>query len=266
MYEALPMSSSAVTPSWREIVWPKEHGSWSLALEPVALGLLVAPSWGGVALAVAVIAAFFSRRPLRTAVTDARAERRTAARRALDACGVVALVGGIAAIVTAGIAWSLWLLPTVLGGAVFLFFDLQKAGRESYAEVAGAAAFSWLPAAFAAAAGWPGAAAVALGLVMLARAVPTVLTVRSALRARKTGTHSAGLPVVAAILAVVVVAAFARAGLMPRTALGFVGLFAVRAVAWLVFPRTRLRASTIGMLEAALGVAFVLALAATWSR
>ena len=36
--------------------WPKEHGSWSLALEPVALGLLVAPSPAGLALATAALA------------------------------------------------------------------------------------------------------------------------------------------------------------------------------------------------------------------
>ena len=47
---------------WREVVkltLPKEHGSWSLALEPVAFGLLVAPSAAGAALALAAGLGFF---------------------------------------------------------------------------------------------------------------------------------------------------------------------------------------------------------------
>ena len=45
------------------LMLPKEHGSWSLALEPVALGLLVAPSAAGAALAAAAVSGFFLRRP-----------------------------------------------------------------------------------------------------------------------------------------------------------------------------------------------------------
>src|SRR6516162_7239992 len=58
-----------------QLVLPKEHGSWSLALEPVALGLFVAPSAGGGALAVAAMAGFLMRRPLKLGVaakTDPR--------------------------------------------------------------------------------------------------------------------------------------------------------------------------------------------------
>ncbi len=36
-----------------QLTLPKEHGSWSLALEPVAFGLLVAPSAAGAALTLA---------------------------------------------------------------------------------------------------------------------------------------------------------------------------------------------------------------------
>ena len=54
--------------SWRaaaQLTLPKEHGSWSLALEPVAFGLLVAPSAAGAALALAAVSGFFLRRPLK---------------------------------------------------------------------------------------------------------------------------------------------------------------------------------------------------------
>jgi hypothetical protein len=48
-----------------KLILPKEHGSWSLALEPLALGLLAAPSLAGGPLAIAAIAGFFLRRPLK---------------------------------------------------------------------------------------------------------------------------------------------------------------------------------------------------------
>ena len=57
--------------SWRaaaQLTLPKEHGSWSLALEPVAFGLLVAPSAAGAALALAAVSGFFLRRPLKFAL------------------------------------------------------------------------------------------------------------------------------------------------------------------------------------------------------
>src|SRR5690349_19690118 len=92
--------SFAPARTWREFVQPKEHGSWSLALEPLALGLLVAPSLPGTLFSLAVIAAFFARRPLRIAFVDAHSERRAAAQSPLLLCGffATALTGGAVAL------------------------------------------------------------------------------------------------------------------------------------------------------------------------
>src|SRR3974377_1668220 len=48
-----------------KLILPREHGSWSLALEPVAFGMLAAPSTPGLALAAAAISGLFLRRPLK---------------------------------------------------------------------------------------------------------------------------------------------------------------------------------------------------------
>src|SRR5438067_8458307 len=42
---------------WRAVVIPSEHGGWGLTLEPALLGLLVAPSIAGGALAIAAFLA-----------------------------------------------------------------------------------------------------------------------------------------------------------------------------------------------------------------
>lgn len=264
MENVISSTSSKALPRWRDLVMPKEHGSWSLALEPVALGLLAAPSLGGAALAVSVVAAFFARRPLRTGLLESQPEKRRAARGAAVGCGTIALVGWFGAIYSAGPGWWPWLVPTAIAGAFFLHFDLQLSGRDQSAEIAGATAFAWLPAVFAILAGWKAPAAAALGAVMLARAVPTVLTVRTWLRGRKTGVSRPFVPLVLVVAAVVGGAMLARAGLSPWPPVIFLALFAARSFVLLVSPRPAVRASTMGMIEAGLGILFVLATAVAW--
>ena len=47
MENALPWFRPLSIARWRELVWPKEHGSWSLAGEPLALALVAAPTTAG---------------------------------------------------------------------------------------------------------------------------------------------------------------------------------------------------------------------------
>lgn len=256
-------SASRNRAGWRELVLPKEHGSWSLALEPLVLGLLVAPSWPGTLLALSVAAAFFARRPLKFVLLDSRAERRAAARGPLVTCMVAATAFFSGALFLGGTAWLFWLLPAAGAGVVFLGFDLRQAGREGAAEVAGAAAFALMPAAIATLAGRP-AAALALALVMTGRAVPTVMLVRANLRAAKTGVRRDAPALIAAGVALAVGMWLAQEGLAPRSAAGLLALLAIRAVALLLFPRPVLRARTLGIVEAVLGAVFVFLLGAMW--
>lgn len=246
---------------WWNVIRPREHGSWSLAFEPVVLGLIAAPSVGGASLAVAVVAAFFARRPLRLAI---RAEERAAAVGPLVALGGAALVAFVGSVWWGGTEWLWWLLPTTAAGTVFLYFDLQAAGREGVAEVAGAGAFAIVPAAMAGAAGWKFAAAGALAVVMLGRAVPTVLTVRACLRAAKTGQRQPGAALVTSVVALVAGVALMRGGLAPRAAAGLLALLALRTGALLVWPRPVWRARTLGMIETVLGIALVLGAGLAW--
>lgn len=83
----------ALLASFRSLVLPREHGSWSLALEPLALGLLVAPTRAGAWLALAGAAAFLSRRPLKLALTTPATDpRRPTALRWTALLTAVALV------------------------------------------------------------------------------------------------------------------------------------------------------------------------------
>ena len=249
---------------WRDVLWPREHGSWSLALEPLAFGLIAASSAGGFALAGVVTAAFFARRPLRWLKPELRDERTLVAGMAMGGCGVIMAAGLGAITVRHGVAWLPWLAPSLVGGAVFLAYDLRGLGRELVPEVAGAAAFAAVPAALATLAGWTPGAAASLGLIMMGRAVPTVLCVRAVLREQKTGEPDRASALVAVVLAFVGSFALQAASLAPLTAVVALALLAGRAGWLLVYPRPALRARTLGLSEAMLGLAFVVVVGMAW--
>jgi hypothetical protein len=251
---------------WREglkLVLPKEHGSWFLALEPVALGLLVTPTAAGAALAVAAVSGFFLRRPLKIFSREQDGERLKTARASVFVLILIAAIGLLLAAKMGGVD-KLWpLLPAALAGLVFVWCDSRNEAREGAAEVAGAVAFGLLPAAFGALAGWSVPASLALAAFMLVRSVPTVLTVRTNLRIKKGQTVSILPALLAAVVGLALGAWLVSLRLAPWTAVFFAVVFAARTV-WLLCWRPRLTPKTIGMAEATLGGLMILTLAGTW--
>jgi hypothetical protein len=155
------------------------------------------------------------------------------------------------------------LVPAALASAVFAWCDGRNEAREGAAEVAGAVAFSILPAAFGALAGWSVAGSLALATMMLVRSVPTVLTVRTSLRIRKGHAFSIAPALVTAGGGIFLTAWLAPFRLMPWTAVVFALVFAART-AWLLLWRPRLSPRAVGITEAVLGVLMVSILSLTW--
>ena len=252
--------------SWRaaaQLTLPKEHGSWSLALEPVAFGLLMAPSATGAALALAAVSGFFLRRPLKLLMAGKHDSRQPIA---LICATILALLGlsGLWLAAKFGAVGGWWpLLPAALAGAVFAWCDGRNGAHEGAAELAGAVAFALLPAAFGALAGWSLVASLALAAMMLVRSVPTVLTVRASIRIRKGRTYVITPALLTTGAGIFLVAWLVSLRLAPWLALEFALLLAARTV-WLLLWRPQLAARTVGITEAALGVLLVLSLALTW--
>ncbi len=57
---------------WKTVALPAEHGGGSFLAEPAILGLALAPSAAGACLALAALAGFLARHPLRLALIDRR--------------------------------------------------------------------------------------------------------------------------------------------------------------------------------------------------
>jgi hypothetical protein len=255
-------ASSRVADAVR-LMLPKEHGSWSLALEPVALGLLVAPSAAGAALAAAAVSGFFLRRPWKL-MSGAKHDPRQPL--AVACVGILALtaLAGLWLAIRLGAPGGWWpLLPAALAGGVFAWCDGRNAAREGMAELAGTVAFGILPAAFYALTGGSLAGALALAGVMLVRSVPTILTVRTSLRIRKGRAFSTAPAVVAVGAGVLLCGWLVALRLAPWMALVFAVALAARTV-WLLRWQPRLTAKTLGVIELILGVLMVLLLTLTW--
>ena len=157
---------------WRSVAIPSEHGGWGLTLEPVVLGLLVAPSLAGLALGVAAFTAFLLRTPAKLIAVDVRRGRwldRTrlaAARRDRrdGPPGVRCRGGGRARRVGRG--WCPWSLR-LRSIAVEFSFDIRSRGRRLIPELCGAVGISAVAASIVIAAGRSGG--LAAGRVARAR-------------------------------------------------------------------------------------------------
>lgn len=198
-------------PRLRSVALPAEHGGWSLTLEPVLLGLLVAPGIAGVALGVAALMAFLARTPLKLALVDRRRGRwlpRSALASRVAATEIVVLLAAVAvALATADdpFWWPLALAAPLFG--VELWYDSRSRGRRFVPEMAGAIGMGALAAAIALAGGEPDGIAVALWVALGARSTGAIPFVRVQLRRAKQQAHEVWWSDVAQVLAVVVAVA-----------------------------------------------------------
>ena len=249
-FDRTPAHHSRAT---RSVFLPKEHGSWSLALEPIIFGLLIVPSQAGIALALSAAAAFFIRRPMKaTLKTQDRASIL-----ALATLSAAALFGFTQAVLLGGIA-PLWpLLPAIPMGALYLYWDRENEGRAAAAELIGSGLFALVPAVMATLAGHDAIVALSLTALMLTRSAPTILTVRTWLRRRKGQSASRFSAVAATVLALATITLLTQSGHTPVIAHALVLLSCLRLT--LLFARTPdWSAKRIGMGEAAFGAIYIL--------
>jgi hypothetical protein len=233
-------------------------------LEPIVLGLAVAPSQAGLSLGLAAIAGFLLRHPVKLALADRRRRvrySRTAwAERFAVLYGAVAAGAMVLAVGTAGAAAG-----TVLGMAVVLVliqfrYDLRHQQRQLVPEIAGAAALSMMAPAIALAGGWASAPAVALWLVLMARAAPAILYVRARLRQMRGVRAPIAPPLLAHVGGLAIVGGLTAARLVPWTGTVALAVLLARAVHGLVWAGVPARAAVVGIQELVYGVLLIVLL------
>lgn len=256
----------------KTVALPLEHGGWAFLLEPVVLGLLLAPSAGGAYIAAASVAVFLARNPFKLAVTDLR-RRRSLPRTPLATCFAICYVA-VATVFFIGALLSSsnqFVIPLAIAAPLTglqFFYDTRSQSRALVAELAGAVSTGAIAVAIALAGGWDTAPAFGLWAVIVARAVPSILYVRARLRLLREKRASIS-PVVAAHLAALV-AVFLLAAAKFVSLLAVFALFALfcRAAWGLLLKKQPVPAKRIGFQEIGFGamtiVAIVLGRAIGW--
>jgi len=226
------------TPSLlRSVALPAEHGGWGFTLEPILLGLALAPSAAGLGVGIMGLFAFLAHHPVKLALADLRRGHRYP--RTLLAVRVGLFYAALAAL---GLALALatakkpFLLPLLLGlPMAFLKVGLDAAGRgrSFLGEMAGALGAATLaPAAVLAGGGSP---EWALGSWLLL-ALRSLVSIRYAL--------SLVSMAATAFLGSVLALALALSGLVPW--LGAAAIWALSVYALVMLQRPPVPAKKVG--------------------
>jgi hypothetical protein len=247
----------------RAVALPAEHGGWGLTAEPVLLGLLIAPSWAGLALGAAAMTAFVARTPIKIGLGDLRRGRR------LDRTRVALVIGAVELVLLAALAATAVLLadqpfwmPLVLAGPLLILelaYDIRSRGRRLVPELAGSIGVASVAAMIVLAAGHDLVPAIGVWAVLAARAVTSIPYVRDQIRHLHGRPTSTAGPLVADLLAVLLAAAAAVA--VPELLGGAAAIVAVVAAQRLSALRPAPSAVVVGVRQTVLGVAVVLV---TW--
>jgi hypothetical protein len=245
--------------AWRAVAVPSEHGGWGLTVEPVLLGLLVAPSMAGAALAAGAFVAFVVRTPLKLVLVDRwRGRWLPRTRLASAIAGIeLAVLGALAVVAGLAAGWA-WIVPVAVAGplvAVELWFDMRSRGRRLVPELAGAIGIGSAAAAIAVAAGEPATLAVGLWLVIAARAVASVPFVRVQIDRLRHGQAKTTVSDWAQLAGVALAAAAVAVDVQLAAGAAAIAALAVGQFAWV--RRTPIPAKRLGLRQLVLGLAVV---------
>lgn len=254
------MANNTSVGRWKSVALPTEHGGWGFLIEPMLLGMLVAPSWAGLCICLSALGIFLIHQPLRIATKDRLRGRhftRTAyAERFAAAYGAIALGGFGLAVLTAQTPFWIPLLLAVPMAGVQLLYETRNRGRELLPEIFGAVALGATAPAIVLAAGCSSQLALLVWLLVILRIVPSIVYVR----VRLSALHGHPLPQQAALIphliAVIVVGiAWVNGLVMWSTSLA-ISILLLRAI--LGVRRSDEPARKIGFQELGYGIVYVI--------
>ncbi len=244
----------------RSIALPTEHGGWGFTLEPILLGLLVAPSASAWEISAAALGIFLARRPVKILSTDL-VRRRWLPRSTVALIfaliyGGFALAGAVGAFLTADGPFWIPVLVAVPFALLALRADAHSKNRALVAELSGSIAMGATVGAITIAGGWDLAPAFGLWLVLAARDIAAIALVRG--QVRRLHDKPAATKTIYAIQAasIGVVAIAAAAGVVPWLGVAAVGV--VGLVAVISLTREPAQARVIGWTQMGVGVAVAL--------
>ncbi|WP_116995821.1 YwiC-like family protein [Desertimonas flava] len=243
----------------RAVAMPTEHGGWSLTLEPVVLGLLVAWSWPGLAIGAAAMLAFLARTPLKLVLVDRWRGRwlpRTSVAARVATVQILALAA-LVVLATFDADSRFWwpLLAAAPLVTIELWFDMRSRSRRLLPELAGTVGIGSVAAMIALADGADATLALGLWAVVAARASAAIPYARTQVFRARHRPHRLWHSDLAQIVAVAAVAVAWLPGAAPiasLVAIAAVATFNIGAVR--AAPRP---AKIVGLQQMLFGIAVI---------
>ncbi len=240
---------------------PAEHGGWGFVFEPLLLGHLVASSRVGWWLVLIALGTFLMRQPLKITLMDLRRgrwyRRTNLALRFVGIYALIALVGLIGIFISHDFRVLIPLGVALPFMVVQLVYDVRSDSRALLPELAGAGALGGYATAIALAGGWAASMALALWIIVVARAIPSILYVRARLLLEK-GKPASGVPaMIAHGAALIVLIILTIAGFSPWLVVAAAGILLVRAGHGVSRFRRPTKATTLGFREIVFGLMVV---------
>ena len=250
---------------WKTVIVPIEHGGWGFLLEPVLLGLLLAPTWAGLLLGLAALAVFLIRHPLKLLLMDRRkgliSERTNRARIVIAILAVLACLAFVSAFWLSGPAFLAPLALAIPFGAVYLYSDLIGPPRTLRSELMGPLTLAFMASSIVVMEGWAMLPALALWVALGLRSVPSVLYVRVRIQLDRGRGPNTVWPIIMHIVALAIAAFLVWTHLLPALSLLAYTALLARAVLFLSPRRPRRPVKTIGFMELGMGIFLVLTIA-----
>lgn len=247
---------------WRTVVMPTEHGSWGFILEPILLGLLLAPGFASLMLSIAFFATFLLRQPLKLFWKDKQAGRHVP--RTNSAIYFMTLFAGIMFIAgTLSLLWMsslLFFVPLYLALPLFavqFHYDLQSKSRHLVAELCGVLATGAFATSLVLIEGWTWQLAFGLWLALGVKGLPAILYIRARLRLERGMQIQPWLTWFTHLFAVLLIGIAVFAHILPLTAYFAIALLSLRAGIGLSSLRKPNQAKIIGIQEMVYGIIFV---------
>ncbi|GAB5426402.1 MAG: hypothetical protein Crog4KO_35490 [Crocinitomicaceae bacterium] len=250
---------------WRTVVMPTEHGSWGFILEPILLGLLLAPGFSSLMLSIAFFTTFLLRQPLKLFWKDKQAGRHVPRTNS----AIYFMILFASTMFVAGMLSLLWmssllfLAPIALALPLFavqFHYDLQSKSRNLLAELCGVLATGAFATSLVLIEGWAWQLAFGLWLALAVKGVTAVLYIRARLHLERGIPINQWLVWLSHLVAILLIALAVIANTLPTTAFFAVGLLALRAGIGFSSLRRARQAKAIGILEMIYGFSFVLLL------
>lgn len=248
----------------RSVALPIEHGSWGFLFEPLVAGVAIAPSKASPWIVLLVIGAFLIRQPLKIFLSDWRSGRWLPQTKfAVSFLFIYAVVFCVGLIGSVSLASAESFVPfaIVLPFAAFqIYCDSQRNSRLLLAEIIGAVSISSSIAVLALADSFSYSYAFALWAIITARLIPSIVYVRNRLNIEKGKAYSRTRPILAHLVALILVSLLAFYGQSPFLPVLMFAVLLIRSIIGLSPYRKKVKAMKIGIGEVIYGSLTVLSL------